>query len=105
MNQETTLNLKQAMNDRSFVTLLINAQTPEEAQQVFASRNILFSLDEVKAIGTSLRLHAENGEIDDELLNQISGGVALSTVAAAVSIAASTIKIVDFAGKRLGWWK
>ena len=105
MNQETTLNLKQAMNDRSFVTLLINAQTPEEAQQVFASRNILFSLDEVKAIGTSLRLHAENGEIDDELLNQISGGVTLSTVAAAVSIAASTIKIVDFAGKRLGWWK
>jgi len=105
MNQETTFNLKQAMNDQSFVTLLINAQTPEEAQQVFASRSIHFTLDEVKAIGASLRTCAENGEIDDELLDQISGGIALSTVGAVVTIAASTIKIVDFAGKRLGWWK
>jgi len=105
MNQELTFNFQQAMNDQNFVNLLAGAQTAEEAQKIFASRNIVFSLDEVKALGAALRSHTENGEIDDKLLAQISGGVAITTVAACFSIAAGAVTVVDFIGKRCKWWK
>ena len=104
-NQELTFNFQQAMNDQNFVNLLAGAQTAEEAQKLFASRNIVFTLDEVKALGAALRNHAENGEIDDELLDQIVGGVALTTVATCFSIAAGAVTIIDFIGKRCKWWK
>ena len=43
-------------------------------------------------------------ELDMETLEDVDGGVALATVAAVVSIAAGGVTIVDFVGKRVGWW-
>ncbi len=48
---------------------------------------------------------AEIVELDLENLDEVDGGVALTTVASVVSIVAGGVTIVDFVGKRAGWWK
>ena len=47
---------------------------------------------------------AETAELDLETLDEIDGGVTLATVASVVTIVAGGVKIVDFVGKRAGWW-
>ena len=43
-------------------------------------------------------------ELNEETLEDVDGGVALATVVSVVKIAAGTVTIVNFVGKRAGWW-
>ena len=97
--------VEEAMQDKAFVEGLFAAETAEAAQLLFASRGIEFSLEEVKQIGAGLKAKLSGDELNAEDLDAVAGGVALATVASVVTIIAGGVKIVDFIGKRAGWWK
>ena len=82
-NENLKAKLEEAMRDEAFVAMLGEAVTPEEAQKLFASKGIEFSLEEVKAIAKSLQVKAENSELSEDDLEAVSGGY-FSTIAIAV---------------------
>ena len=92
------------MKDQTFVNKLMEAKTTEDAQMVFASEGIEFTLEEVKAIGAGLRAQCSEGELAEDELLLVNGGLSLATVYAVVKIVYGTVKIVNFVGKRAGWW-
>ena len=98
--------VEEVMKDQAFVEQLFAAETHEAAQALFAARGVEFTLEEVKQIGAGLKAAAEaNGELSADDLEAVAGGIALTTVAAVVSIISGCVTIVDFVGKRAGWWK
>lgn len=102
--QDVTYLVEEAMKDQTFVNKLLEAKTAEEAQMVFASEGIEFTLEEVKAIGAGLRAQCAEGELAEDELLLVNGGLSLATVYAVVKIVYGTVKIVNFVGKRAGWW-
>ncbi len=105
MNNNVINQVETAMRDQNFVNELCRAETAEAAQTVFASRDIDFTLEEVKAIGAGLNTMGATDELSADALDTVAGGVALETIATVVGIIAGGVKIVDFIGKRCGWWK
>ena len=105
MNTNVVNQVKEAMKDQAFAKQLLEAETVEAAQKVFASRGIEFSLEEVEAIAAGLRATEANGELSAEDLDDVAGGVTLVTILAVVKIVAGVVTIVNFVGKRCGWWK
>ncbi|MBQ9716426.1 MAG: hypothetical protein IJV76_00370 [Clostridia bacterium] len=52
-----------------------------------------------------IREEAVAEELDLETLDEVDGGVALTTVVSVVKIVAGGVTIVNFVGKRAGWWE
>ncbi len=104
MNNNIINQVETAMQDQTFVNELCHAETAEAAQAVFASRDIDFTLDEVKAIGAGLNAMGATDELSADALDAVVGGVTLATVAAVIKIIAGGVTIVNFVGKRCGWW-
>lgn len=104
MENTVTAKVEAVMKDQSFVEQLFAAETAEAAQALFASKDIQFTLEEVKQIGSGLCAVAAGDELSADDLDAVAGGIALTTVAAVVSIIAGCVTIVDFIGKRAGWW-
>ena len=102
--KDVTYLVEEAMKDQTFVNKLLEAKTAEEAQMVFASEGIEFTLEEIKQIGAGLRAQGGEGELAEEDLVLVAGGW-LGTVASVVGIISGVVGIVDFVGKRAGWWK
>ena len=105
MENMVLVKVEEAMKDQAFVEQLAAAETAEAAQAVFASRDIEFTLEEVKQIGVGLRTELGGDELSADDLDAVAGGVALATVAAVVKIIAGGVTIINFIGKRAGWWK
>ena len=87
------------MQDKEFVNQIVNAESAEEAQKLFAARDIEFTLEEVKAIAAGLNNMGD--ELNEENLEAVAGGVAFSTVVTVVGIIHGTVKIIDTVRK----WK
>ena len=77
----------------------------EAAQKLFASRGIEFTPEEMKSIASALRASEPSGELSAEDLEDVAGGVALETIVAVAKIVACAVKVVNFIGKRCGWWE
>ena len=88
--EEMKTKLEEAVKDEVFVRKLADAKSPEEAQEIFLSKGLDFSLDEVKAIGRSLE--NEGSELDDDELENVSGGCGWVVVAAFGILAYSIYK-------------
>ena len=97
--------VEEVMKDKAFAEQLFTAETAEAAQELFASRGIEFTLEEVKQIGAGLKTKLGGDELDADALDAVAGGIALTTIAAVVTIVSGTVTVVDFVGKRAGWWK
>ena len=104
MNKNVINQVETAMQDQAFVNELCRAETAEAAQAVFASRDIDFTLDEVKEIGSALNAMNATDELSADHLDSVSGGGALATAAAVAKIIVCGVKVVNFIGKRCGWW-
>lgn len=104
MEKEIIVKVEEAVQDKAFVECLCAAETVEAAQAVFASKGIEFTLEEVKQIGAGLRAACGDEELSADDLDAVAGGIALATVVAVVKIVAGCVTIVNFVGKRAGWW-
>ena len=105
MTNTAVINVQELMKDKTFVEQVLGAETAEAAQELFASRGVDFTMEEIIQIGEGLKAASLEGELDAADLDAVAGGIALETVAAVVSIVAGGVTIVDFIGKRAGWWK
>ena len=105
MENTVIVKVEELMKDKAFVEQLLTAETPEAAQALFAAQGVEFTMEEIAQIGAGLKTACSDGELDDTDLEAVSGGIALETIAAVVSIVAGGVTIVDFIGKRAGWWK
>ena len=84
--------IKAAFEKEGFADKLAACETPEEAQKLFASEGIKLSLDEVKALGSALEKKLEGGEISDDELDSVAGGVSGKAVMAGAEIAYEAYK-------------
>ena len=105
MENTVIIKVEELMKDKDFVEQMLSAETAEAAQTLFASRGVEFTLEEIVQIGAGLKACNSEDELNDADLDTVSGGIALATVAAVVSIISGGVAIVDFVGKRAGWWK
>ena len=104
MDMNVINQVEAAMQNHSFVSQLMNAETAEAAQAVFSSHDIDFTLDEVKEIGAAMNAMDATDELSVDHLDAVSGGGALATAAAVAKIIVCGVKVVNFIGKRCGWW-
>ena len=105
MENTIIIKVEELMKDKDFVEQMLSAETAEAAQTLFASRGVEFTLEEIIQIGAGLRASSSESELDDADLDAVVGGSVLATVASVISIVAGSVKVVDFIGKRAGWWK
>ena len=105
MENTVIVKVEELMKDKAFAEQLLTAETPEAAQALFAAQGVEFTMDEIAQIGAGLKAACSDSKLDDTDLDAVSGGSVLGTVATVVSIVAGGVKIVDFIGKRAGWWK
>ena len=73
MNEEK---IKEVFSDEKFVKSLMELETPEEVQKALAEKDIDLSIDEIKAAAKLLEKRA-NGELADEDLETVAGGMGL----------------------------
>lgn len=97
--------VEELMKNKAFAEQLLTAETAEAAQALFAAQGVEFTMEEIRQIGAGLKAACSDGELDDTDLDAVSGGIALATVVSVVKIVAGTITIVNFIGKRAGWWE
>ncbi len=84
INVELREDIKNLMKNTDFVKEVINAKDADEAINVFKSKGVSITLNELNAIydfiDKALSL-GESGNLDDDTLENISGGVALTAAA------------------------
>ena len=84
--------LTQILLEEGFVEKLIQCETPEEVQSLFAGKGLDLTLEEIRAISQSMTQElSDSDELDEDALDAVAGGTAYSTayVAATVSPALS----------------
>lgn len=76
--------------DPSLAEKLFELESPEEAQSFLKAEGLEFTLEELGAFANEVNKLSETGELSDEALEGVAGGVAVTTVAAVGTIAATT---------------
>ena len=98
--------LNKLMEDKEFVEKMLSQETPEDVQKLFHENGVEFTMDEVMALGRELdRLsNAGNGELDEQALEDVSGGVVI-TAATAWAIAKAAIAVGGAGLAIYKWYK
>lgn len=71
--------------DQSFVEKLFSLENPEEVQSMLKAEGIEFTLEEIDVIRKTLIKTTEQGELNDEDLEEVAGGIAATTTIALIS--------------------
>jgi predicted ribosomally synthesized peptide with nif11-like leader len=77
---------------------LFSLETPKEVQSFLREQGIEFSLEEINTLRDALVRVAqkgENGELSDEALEDVAGGIAATTIFAAISATAAVGSFVN----------
>ena len=75
-------------SDQNFVEKLFSLESPEEVQGVLKEEGMDFSLEEINMLKEALVktiAKGESAELSDEDLEEVAGGIAVTTAIAAVS--------------------
>lgn len=76
--------------DQSFVEKLFSLENPEEVQSLLKEEGLEFTLDEINMFREALVktiAKGEGAELSDEDLEEVAGGIAFATLAAAGAVA------------------
>ena len=77
--------IQEVLAKEGFTEKLLACEEPEQVQALFAAEGIELTLDEVKQVGAGLNAAlAEGDELDEDSLDSVAGGVAISAVAGAI---------------------
>ncbi len=73
--------------DPAFGKKLIELETAEEAQRILKAEGMEFTVEELNSFAEAVNKYGDSeGELSDEALEGVAGGVALATVAAAATL-------------------
>lgn len=104
MNQTAAIAIngffEKAGADASFKNQIDNAKSPDEIVALAKTQGYEFSGEDFREFAT-LAKQQESGELSDDHLSAVAGGVVPVVIAAVPAV----LSVVDFAGKRFGWWK
>lgn len=102
MNQKK---IEEVFSDEVFVTSLLKMDTAEEVQAALQEKGLVFSVQEICQIRDGLIAYA-NGELSESDLDQVAGGLAITTLFAIVcgAISAICVGIELVHEKTLGRW-
>lgn len=103
--------IKEVMNNDEFVTRIVKLDDPELVQKAFSEQGIDFTLEQINQIAESVlsNYSYENGELPEEALDAVSGGVLaeIAIVASGIALFANTMAEVNksrkAAGKKTIW--
>ncbi len=73
IQEELQSRIEEVANDEAFLDQLINADSIDEAQKLFAERGIELTQDEVENFAK--QVSNSQGELDEESLEAVSGGL------------------------------
>lgn len=77
--------IREIMAKEGFVDKLLACEEPEQVQELFAAEGVDLSLEEVRQIGAGLNASlADSDELDEDSLDAVAGGVAVTTIIGAV---------------------
>jgi len=99
--QEYAAQIEQALQDEAMLEALAKAQSKAEIIGLFAAKDI--DMDEEMAQDVYTRIHriSESGELDEEMLDAVSGGI-LPTLGGIAMIAAGAITF--YITVKVGTW-
>ncbi|MBQ7704556.1 MAG: hypothetical protein IJT73_03885 [Selenomonadaceae bacterium] len=73
--------LAEILKDEAVVKELLQQETAEDAQKFLASKGVEISIEDLENLQKAVAAQSgENEEMDDSQLEQVAGGVGLSTV-------------------------
>jgi len=85
MNEER---IKEIFSDKEFVTELISLETPTDIQALLKTKGIDLDIDQIEKakalVAKKLALAEAGEELNDDDLDEVSGGIAVLTVVSAV---------------------
>ena len=85
MNEER---IKEIFSDKEFVTELISLETPTDIQALLKTKGIDLDIDQIEKakalVAKKLALADAGEELNDDDLDEVSGGIAVLTVVSAV---------------------
>ncbi|MBR1579510.1 MAG: hypothetical protein IJ668_03320 [Selenomonadaceae bacterium] len=75
MTDERAEKVKALLADKNFMASALELETPEEVQELFASKGVELSIEDVKALRAAIlaRLGGDD-EMDEDQLEQVAGG-------------------------------
>ncbi len=88
--------IRELFSDETFVSSLLELETPEEVQKALAEKGVDLTIDEICTVQKSLM--QSDGELSEEDLENVSGGSIIATliiVVAGIAGAASLGKAVN----------
>ncbi len=76
MNEEK---VKSLMADEAFVNKLLEMETPEEVCAAFEKEGITVTADEISKVKEKLESAGAEGELSEDSLEEVAGGVLIAT--------------------------
>lgn len=78
--QELQEKVKEVFSDKAYVEGLLKLETPEEVQASLKEKGVEFSIQDILK-AKDLLAKSENGELSDEELESVTGGIGLAALA------------------------
>ena len=88
--------IKEIFSDESFVNSILEMETPQDVQKALSEKGLDLSLEEINTIQNTLINNDNEGELSEDDLENVAGGVAVTTVICGLIIGAAvggTIKL------------
>ena len=72
--------IKEIFSDESFVNSILEMETPQDVQKALSEKGLDLSLEEINTIQNTLINNDNEGELSEDDLENVAGGVAVTTV-------------------------
>ena len=102
-NKEFVDSLNSLLSDSSFVEKLSEVETVEEITTLFAERGLTVEDTDLEQILVGIRKYADNDELSEDMLEDVSGGFAISGLICAGAMIGSAI-VVGYVVWKVGKW-
>lgn len=102
--EERFVKASELLEKDDFAEKLKLVESPEDVQKLFADNGVELSLEDIKNIAMESMKNADDGEIDEEDLDNVSGGFVLSTTACVVIGGASLCFYSSVGYQKLKRW-
>ena len=96
--------IKEIFSDESFVNSILEMETPQDVQKALSEKGLDLSLEEINTIQNTLINNDNEGELSEDDLENVAGGVAITTVICGLIIGAATASGTFQLGKAIHNW-
>lgn len=99
MNEQA---IRELFSDETFIASILAMETPEEVQKALAEKGLDLSLEEISAIKNTLT--EDEGELSEDDLENVAGGIALTTLICGLIIGGAAAAGTVSLGKAVNGW-